>query len=306
MNGIVYIACTSVGRYIINSHLKNHPGIPIDGIINLDRIKSINKANYDSLYDIAYNNNIDILYCKNVNSENVLSFLKQKNPILIIQSGWSQKFGGEILSLPKYGCIGEHPAPIPKGRGAACVNWALIEDQKEWGDSFFKMVEEYDAGPVYAQKQFTIEEYDNVFTVYEKAGYAAYNIIKENLQQWYAGRFQALQIDESKATYYKKRTPKDGALDFSWNAKKIYNYVRALTRPYPGAFFNYEGKRVAAWEAVFPWGHSDKKSGAFFIDKPSQSLVVSTGDNKLIGLRRIQIEDMPEIYGHEFFNFIDS
>ena len=161
--GIIYICCTPVGRSIIESHLIHHPEIPISGIINLKKEKAIKKANFDSLFDLSQKNDIELLYCSYINSEKVKSFIKKnKNPVLIIQSGWSQKFDDEILKMPKYGCIGQHPSPIPIGRGAACVNWAIIQGKKNWADSFFKMSDVYDDGPVYAQKFFTIEEFDNV------------------------------------------------------------------------------------------------------------------------------------------------
>ena len=304
MAGVVYICCTSVGRYIIQSHLQNHPTIPIAGIVNLDRCASAGKANFDSLYDLARDHEIDILYCKNVNSPEVLSFIKQKQPLLAIQSGWSQKFGEELLSLPKYGCLGEHPSPIPVGRGAACVNWAIIEGQKEWGDSFFKMVEQYDAGPVYAQRNFLIEEHDDVRSVYEKVGFTSQRMIKDHLQHWYDGNFNPIALDETKATHYPRRRPKDGELDFSWDDDKIYNYVRALTKPYPGAYFLHQEKKIFVWEAAKRPDASTGQSGQFTIDADSQSLLVSTGNNKLIALRRLQAEGMPEIFGHEFFDNI--
>lgn len=305
MAGVIYICCTSVGRQIIQSHIKNHFDIPIAGIINLNRVKAINKANYDSLFDIAYSNNIEIRYCENINSEDIIVFIRSKNPTLIIQSGWSQKFGTELLSIPKYGCVGEHPSPIPIGRGAACVNWALIENQREWGDSFFKMVEKYDGGQVYAQNKVFIEDYDDVRIVYEKIGLSAYFIIKNNLHHWYKGIFESVQLDERKATYYKKRTQKDGEIDFLWNDIKIYNYVRAITKPYPGAYFIYKGKVVIVWEAELLNQITDEDPGFFLIDNISHSLLVSTGNKKMICFKRLQLQNSSEFYGHEFFKIIE-
>ncbi len=304
MNGIIYITCTSVGRYILKSHLKYHPSIPILGVINLDRSKAIRKANYDSLYDIAYDNDIDILYCVNVNSESVLSFVKKKSPTLIIQSGWSQKFGNELLSIPKYGCIGEHPSPLPEGRGAACVNWAIINNKTVWGDSFFKMVEQYDAGQVYAQNMFNIENSDNVFTIYEKVAISSYFIIKNYLHNWYNGSFNSLVLDESKATYYKRRKPKDGELDFLWNANKILNYVRALSKPYPGAFFYYKSIKIVVWEAKLLNESAIGFAEHFSINHSNRSLLVVSGNKRVIALQKIQIEDFPEIKGCDFFDIL--
>ncbi len=274
MAGVVYTCCTPVGRWIIESHLKYHPDIPIIAIFNLNRDKAISKSNYDSLYDFKLKG-LEVIYCEDVNMRAVLDFLKEVKPTLLIQSGWSQKFGKELLSIPKYGCIGQHPAPLPIGRGAACINWAILEGQKEWGDSFFQMVEEYDKGAVHAQVKFTIEDYDDVKTVYEKVNLTSFNIIRDNLHKWYRGEFDPFPFDETKATYYKQRKPEDGEIDLSWDVMKIYNYVRALTKPYPGAFFYYKGQKVFVWEAKF-----------------------SSGKLKL---EKLQIEGLPEFYGKEFF-----
>jgi len=115
-----------------------------------------------------------------------------------------------------------------------------------------------------------------------------------------------LVLDETKSTYYKKRQPKDGELDFSWDDKKIYNYVRALTRPYPGAFFHYKGKTIIVWEAKLSNETTSEPVGSFSINPNNQSLLVSTGNNKLISLYRIQIEGMPECFGHEMFSMVNS
>lgn len=301
MSGVLYIVCTSVGRQILLSHLDNHPNIPVAGIINLNRDKAISKANYDSLYDIAKDNAIDIQYCENVNSKESLAFIKDRQPYLIIQSGWSQKFGSILLSIPKFGCIGEHPSPIPIGRGAACVNWALIENRKCWGDSFFKMVTKYDAGPVYAQKSIQINFYDDVRSIYNKIGFSSYLIVKENLQCWYNGVFTSIKLDENKATYYKRRKSEDGKLNFNWENIKIYNYVRALTKPYPGAYFMLDDKKVIVWSATLLDNKTDASPGTMFINDNSQSLDVATGNNTLIRLNRLQIAKFPEFFGNEFF-----
>ena len=305
MFGVLYVCCTSVGRSIIYSHLANHKNIPILGIVNLNREKAISKANYDSLYDIALHNKIEIYYCNNVNSKDTLKFISDKNPTLIIQSGWSQKFSKKLLNIPKYGCIGEHPSPIPKGRGAACVNWAILENQREWGDSFFQMVEEYDKGSVYAQQDFIINMNDDVKKVYDKVGLSSYITIKKYLNQWVNGHFNLVELDESKATYYKRRTPKDGEILFSWEDKKIFNFVRGLNRPYPGAYFTYRGVEIIVWEAEITDKIRYDTIGSFNINDYKQCLEVTVANNKVIRLNRLQFRELPEFDGNKIFDMIE-
>ncbi len=303
MAGVVYICCTPVGRHILEAHMRYHNEIPIRGIINLNRHQAITKANYDSLYDIAYNNNIPIYYCEDVNSDYVIDRIDRIQPNLIIQSGWSQKFGKRLLGIPLHGCIGQHPAPLPKGRGAACINWAILEGQKKWGDSFFLMVEEYDKGPIYAQEEITIEDWNDARTVYDKVGHTSYNMIRKNLEKWYHGKFEVVPTDESKATYYKQRKPHDGEIDFSWEASKIDRYVRALTKPYPGAFFYNRGKKILVWESLIIDDPMKFKTGTFSADTQKKCLKVVTGNKTMIGFTRVQIAGRPEFAGDKFFNY---
>ena len=127
MGKLLLVACTGVGRYIIEEFMNNRDiGAELVGIINLNLKQGINKANYDSYSDLAVKYNLNIHYCNNINDEETVKFIEKLVPDVILQSGWSQKFSDKVLQIPKYGCIGEHPAPLPKGRGAACVNWAIL------------------------------------------------------------------------------------------------------------------------------------------------------------------------------------
>jgi len=248
-NGIVYVMCTNVGRAILKSHLTYHPEINILKIYCLDEEKGASKSNYDSYIDLKIKYNLPIEYIKSINSPEVLSYLRKVSPTLIIQSGWSQKFCDELLEIPTYGCIGEHPSPIPKGRGAACVNWALINGEREWGDSFFRMTDEYDAGVVISQKKIEMLNNDTVFTFYNKIAWSSYCTIKEKLQSWNKGDLTPSDVTGNEPSYFYRRTPEDGEIDESMTAIQQYNYVRALTKPYPGAFFKLKGKKIIVWES---------------------------------------------------------
>ena len=119
MGNVVLIACTNVGRAMIEAILHNEQlkNVRLAGVVNLSPEAAIGKANYDSYIDLFNSNQINHYYCNNVNEPECIQFLNDCKPDIIIQSGWSQKFSNEILSIPAYACIGEHPAPLPKGRG---------------------------------------------------------------------------------------------------------------------------------------------------------------------------------------------
>ena len=249
MKKVVYVMCTNVGRSILKAHKLYHKNIIISKVFNLNLEKGSYKSNYDNYADLKFKENLPLKYINNINEKSVISEIKKIKPDIIIQSGWSQKFSNEILKIPKYGCIGEHPSPIPIGRGAASVNWAIIEGQKNWGDTFFIMNDEYDRGDIINQKFFKIKKFDNVKTIYDKIAILSHLTIKEKLSLWCNGKFDYLKINEKKATYYKRRKPEDGKINFRISAINNQKLIQAVTKPYPGAFVNLKNKKIIIWSS---------------------------------------------------------
>lgn len=288
MGKVLFVACTNVGQAMINAIMCDERiATEIVGIVNLNAEKSLNKANYHTYLDIAEKYHIPLHFCSNINDDVTVDWIRDKNPDLIIQTGWSQKFRSEILNLPRYGCIGEHPAPLPKGRGAACTNWAILTGETFWGDTFFKMVDEYDRGEVYAQEFFEIKEYDDVKTVYDKVAECSQKIILKNIDNWSNGIFSTIELDESKATYYKRRTPADGLFDFTMPAKELHDFIRAQTDPYPGAYFMWRGEKfvVLASENTRR-SFSERNPGDVVSVCDDGGILVVCGDHIAIKLKR--------------------
>lgn len=299
MGRVVLVACTNVGRAMIEA-LENRESlktVELVGIVNLKPEAALEKANYDSYIDLVRKYGLNIYYCDNINEDGCIEFLKNCHPDVMIQSGWSQKFQKQILDIPTYGCIGEHPAPLPRGRGAACVNWAIITGEHEWGDTFFRMEAEYDTGCIYSQEYFNIELYDDVKTVYDKVAKAAVDAIEKHLASWVEGDLKGREQEDTKATHYPRRKPSDGEFNFNKSALDVYNHIRGQARPYPGAFFycNMNGveKKIFVWKALY--GVSSADGG----------VAVVCADGKEIVLLRIQVEGEIEGWAEDYLNRID-
>lgn len=291
MGRLLLVACTSVGRAIIETIKNNEELKDVDlvGLVNLDPIIAINKANYDPYTDLIEKYQIKTFYCTNINDVECVQFMKDCLPDIILQSGWSQKFSEEVLNIPRYACIGEHPAPLPKGRGAACVNWAIITGETTWGDTFFKMEMKYDTGDIYGQDFFQIESYDDVKSVYDKVAGSSVNIVNKYLLDWTKGNFQPVKQKDEQATHYPRRKPSDGEFDFSQNSVSIYNQIRGQAKPYPGAFFyidvNGNKIKMTVWKASL-----DTKN------KNDGGKNITCGDGKKIRILRVQAEGKPECW----------
>ncbi len=291
MGKVLLVACTNVGRAIINtiSTAPELKGAELVGVVNLSPEAALEKANYDSYLDLKKKYNLNMYYCNNINEKACIEFMRDCEPDIIIQSGWSQKFKQEVLDIPKYACIGEHPAPLPKGRGAACVNWAIITGEKEWGDTFFKMEMQYDTGVIYAQEYFKIEEYDDVKTVYDKVAAAAARSVKKHLMDWTSGVLKGKEQDDTKSTHYPRRKPSDGEFNFNQTSTEIYNQIRGQAKPYPGAYFYLNNTKIYVWSATL--SKSNISGGKKML----------CGDGKYITLLRVQSEGCPEMWAEEYF-----
>ncbi len=310
-SSVILVACTNVGRQIINMFLPTmkYKGVKLAGIVNLNLEKGVGKSNYDSYYDLKLKHNLNIKYINNINDPTTVKWLKKIKPSLILQSGWSQKFSKKILNIPKHGCIGQHPAPLPVGRGAACVNWAILLGYKKWGDSFFLMDEKYDNGDVVAQSFFLIDDDDTVKTVYDKVCYTTKKICEKEIANWSKGIFKRKKQNLTKSIYFKKRAPSDGEIDLLNDSNIFaYNKIRALTRPYPGAFVMFNKKKITIWEAS---KHSNIKNLPMFISKKifflyKKILFLKLGDKKntFLKIKRLQVDNSPEFPGKDIAQFI--
>lgn len=305
MGRVLFVACTNVGQAMIRK-ICNDESIKtrIVGIVNLNTKRSMSKANYFTYLDIAAEYGIPLHFCDNVNDPETVAWIADKAPDIIIQSGWSQKFRGQLLNLPKYGCIGEHPAPLPRGRGAACVNWAILTGETHWGDTFFHMVDQYDRGAVYAQEIFPIEEYDDVKTVYDKVAQCSAKIIKENIDRWSEGVFDTIELDESTATYYGKRTPADGVFTFDKSAKELHDFIRAQTEPYPGAFFWLGDEKITVLASKLTDITSQETSGTVLGTTNDGGIRVVCGDGRALDLLRYRREDGIKMWMAEDRRFV--
>jgi methionyl-tRNA formyltransferase len=144
---------------------------------------------------------------------------------------------------------GIHASLLPKYRGGAPLVWAIINGEKTTGVSLFYFDQGVDTGDVIAQKKIEISDTDDIRTVYEKATLAAVDVLRESLPLIREGQAPRIPQDHANATIFPQRKPEDGLIDWTRTPDEIRNFIRAQTRPYPGAFTVLEGKKVTIWDA---------------------------------------------------------
>jgi len=242
---IVYIGIVEFSYHCLYEVLR-HQGNVV-GIITSKNDK--NNSDYCDLTPISSQYSIPIHYCKNVNDPETMNWIKSREPDIIFCWGWSQLIKAELLSLPPLGIIGVHPALLPQNRGRHPLIWALVLGLKESGLTFFFMDEGADSGPILSQKKIEISNEDTAKTLYKKIEELATVQIAEFLPQLISGNYNTIIQDSEKANYWRKRSTKDGMIDWRMNEIAILNLIRALTKPYPGAQFNYKEQIITVWDA---------------------------------------------------------
>jgi methionyl-tRNA formyltransferase len=211
------------------------------------RNSSFNSDFCDISY-IAKENNIDYLYVENINEIKNIEWIKNKQPDIIFCFGFSNLIKKEILSIPKMGVVGFHPTKLPQNRGRHPIIWSLVLGLKKSASTFFFMDEGADSGDILSQKEFEISYKDSAKTLYEKIINIALEQVELFLPKLIKKEFSTTKQDNSKTNYWRKRTKKDGEIDFRMDSYSIYNLVRALTKPYIGAHLIYKGEEIKIWK----------------------------------------------------------
>jgi len=244
---ICFLGCVEVGYKTLEGILE--AGFSIDILISIDPSKARSTSGYCDFKPLAEKSNALYLEVRDINTPEVREKLTQLRPDLLIVCGWQRLLKKEILEIPRLGTVGFHASYLPHYRGRAPVNWAIIMGEETTGATFFYLEEDADSGDIIAQKSIPITFQDNCRTVYAKATTAYIEMLCENLPLLEKGKAPRTHNVSRSFPCYPGRKPEDGLIDFQRPAIDVYNWIRALTHPYPGAFFYQDGKKILVWEA---------------------------------------------------------
>jgi methionyl-tRNA formyltransferase len=188
------------------------------------------------------------MYANDINSSETVSWIQEKAPDVIFCFGWSRLLGRQVLELAPLGVIGFHPAAVPANKGRHPLIWALALGLKKTASTFFFMDESADGGDILSQCEITIEAEDDAKSLYLKVTELALNQIEEFVPLLKTGDYERLTQDKYLSNSWRKRSIKDGIIDWRMSAESIHNLVRALAKPYIGAGFVSEGKEIKVWK----------------------------------------------------------
>ncbi|WP_129990447.1 MULTISPECIES: bifunctional UDP-4-amino-4-deoxy-L-arabinose formyltransferase/UDP-glucuronic acid oxidase ArnA [unclassified Rahnella] len=204
--------------------------------------------------------------------------IRALQPDIIFSFYYRNMLSEEILSLAPQGGFNLHGSLLPRYRGRAPVNWALLNGETETGVTLHKMVKRPDAGDIVGQRKVAITADDTALKLHAKVREAAKALLTDVLPEMKAGNLTLTPQDETQASYFGRRTAADGEIHWHKSATEINNLIRAVTEPYPGAFSYLGQRKLTVWRARPLTTQHDKQPGTVLSSDP---LIIACGEGAL-------------------------
>src|ERR1700731_1144986 len=180
-------------------------------------------------------------------SEEIIQELK---PDLCLVVGWYWLISNATLNTVPFGFIGIHNSLLPRFRGGSPLIWPIIRGEREVGFSFFSFTSGMDDGPIWAQESVVVAENDYIASVLNRLENKAVDVLRSIYPQLLNGSMKPVAQNHELATYGTQRFPSDGNINWHEPARNVYNFIRAQSDPYPGAFTYFEGEKLTIWRAT--------------------------------------------------------
>jgi len=248
---------------------------------------------FQSVADRAREAGVPVIAQPSVNDPTVAARIAALAPDFIFSFYFRQIIAPEVLALARRGALNLHGSLLPRYRGRCPVNWALIHGENETGVTLHYMESKPDRGDIVAQRTVPIADDDTALALTRKIGAAARLLLREAYPALVSGTAPRIPQDHARASYFGGRRPEDGRLAWERPAKELYDLVRAVTTPYPGAFTSVRRRRLFVWWARRTDAARSAAPGEVLEIRPGWGVVVATGSGALL-LERVQLGDGPE------------
>lgn len=242
---------------------------------------------FSSVRELAEANKIPYL-TSSINEPENIERVRQIAPDFLLSFYYRNMIKPELLEIPARGALNLHGSYLPKYRGRVPVNWAVINGENETGATLHYMVAKPDAGDIVDQEKVAIAFTDTAHDVFSKVNEAAVTVLRRAWPRLVAGSADRIPMELAAGSYFGGRKPEDGRIDWNKSAVEIYNLIRGVTHPYPGAFTELNGTKVTIWSA-WPVEGSGEPGQVISL----QPLLIGTG-NGLLELRMLQFEGEQE------------
>ncbi len=235
------------------------------------------------------------------NAAECVERIRALRPDLLFSFYYRRLLGPALLEVPRLGAVNLHGSLLPKYRGRAPLNWVLVRGEMMTGVTLHYMDVQADHGDIIAQRVVPIAIEDTAATLWRKLTAAGRALLAEQYPRIATGCAPRIPQDHAAATTFPRRTPADGLIVWDRSAWEIYNLIRAVTRPFPGAFTYREGRKIFLWTARPPAGErAAAPAGTLLGPGEGVALHVATGDG-VLAILRLQVEGEAEVSGIEYW-----
>ena len=221
----------------------------------------------------ALEHNIEVFQPLKVRNPEFMDILKKISPDIIVVVAYGQILSKEILELPKYGCVNVHASLLPKYRGAAPIQWAVIDGEKEAGVTIMQMDEGLDTGDILMVEKVKLDAKETGGSLFDRLSDVGAQLLVKTIEGLEAGTITPVKQDDSESTYVKMLHKSFGKMDFNKSAAELERLIRGLN-PWPSAFTYIDGKMLKIWDADVTDNISEVQTEEV---KPGQ--VVTVGKN---------------------------
>ncbi len=247
---------------------------------------------FGSVAALARGRGIETIMPEDPNAPEIVGEIRALQPDFLFSFYYRLMLGPALLAVPKRGAFNVHGSLLPKYRGRAPVNWAIIHGETETGATLHEMVEKPDSGRIVDQEPVPILPDDLAVEVFGKVAGAAELVVRRSLPKLVDGSAVLRAQDLSRGGYFGGRRPEDGRIDWSAPAKRVHDLVRAVAPPYPGAFTEVEGKRLR----VLRTRRRGEKTGARtspFLYAEGGHCCAACADGGMLELLEVELDGRP-------------
>jgi methionyl-tRNA formyltransferase len=276
----VWVSFDTIGRDCLEAAAA--AGAEVVGVVTLPGPIDPNRSGQCSFGEVAAWLDAQLHETRDINAAETLGAVRALDPELIFVVGWSQLVRDPFIELAREGVFGMHPTLLPRHRGRAPVPWAILSGLARTGVTLFEIVDATpDSGAIVGQAVVDIEPDETATTLFDRIVDAHVELIREYVPQLISRTAPRIQQDPTRASTWTKRAPADGIIDWETRAPYLYDWVRAQTRPYPGAFTYLGAEKVVVWKARPVELDEVAPAGTIVAARP-EGPVVACGDGGLL------------------------
>jgi methionyl-tRNA formyltransferase len=276
----VWVSFDTIGRDCLEAAAG--AGAEIVGVVTLPGPVDPARSGQCAFDDVARRLDAALIESRDINALETLNELRRLDPELVFVVGWSQLVHDPFIALASVGVFGMHPTLLPRHRGRAPIPWAILSGLARTGVTLFEIVDETaDSGEIVGQVVVDIAPDETATTLFARVADAHVELIRELVPQLMAGTAPRAPQDPSRASSWPRRTPADGIIDWETRARYLYDWVRAQTRPYPGAFTFLGDEKVVVWGAR-PVELAETAPAGTVVEVSPEGPVVACGEGGLV------------------------